>query len=148
MIYPFFIISIIMAVTIPQSIREQLGEQASQDLAHLLDQTMAGEKLERLSFDMEIVKREITGLKESQEKLNQRFDVMETRFEERFTMIENRLGMIEERFGVIENRLSGIEERFDQINERLLSSIRWTVGTIALFGTLISILMAIAEFSG
>lgn len=123
-----------MAVTIPQSIRDKLGEQASQDLAHLLDQTMAGEKLERLSFDMEMVKRDIARLNEGQDKLNQRFEAMEARFDER-------LGRIDDRF-------VQINDRFDQMNERLVSSIRWTVGTIALFGTLITILMAIAEFAG
>lgn len=123
-----------MAVTIPQSIRDKLGEQASQDLAHLLDQTMAGEKLERLSFDMEMVKRDIARLNEGQDKLNQRFDAMEARFDERFSKINERFDYV--------------HERFDQMNERLVSSIRWTVGTIALFGTLITILMAIAEFAG
>lgn len=130
-----------MAVTIPQSIRDKLGEQASQDLAHLLDQTMAGEKLERLSFDMEMVKRDIARLNEGQDKLNQRFEAMEARFDER-------LGRIDDQFVQINDRFDYVHERFDQMNERLVSSIRWTVGTIALFGTLITILMAIAEFAG
>ena len=39
-----------------------------------------------------------------------------------------------------------VNERFDRINERMLSMIKWTVGTIALFGTIISVLMAVFKF--
>jgi len=38
--------------------------------------------------------------------------------------------------------------RLDNLNARLISSIKWTVGTIALFGTIITVLMAIFRFTG
>ena len=38
--------------------------------------------------------------------------------------------------------------RFERMYERMLSMIKWTVGTIALFGTIISILMASLKFAG
>ena len=41
-----------------------------------------------------------------------------------------------------------IENRFDQLNARIDSMIRWTVGTVALFGILISALMTILKFFG
>lgn len=42
---------------------------------------------------------------------------------------------------------SEMNERFDRMNDRMLVTMRWTVGTIALFGTLITVLLVIAEFT-
>jgi len=39
-----------------------------------------------------------------------------------------------------------IHERFDTLYDRMLVQTRWTVGTIALFGTLITILLAVTQF--
>lgn len=36
-----------------------------------------------------------------------------------------------------------MNERFDRVYERIESMTKWTVGTLALFGTLITILLAI-----
>ena len=38
------------------------------------------------------------------------------------------------------------DQHFDRMNERMRVMTRWTVGTIALFGTLITVLIAVAEF--
>ena len=43
---------------------------------------------------------------------------------------------------------SEVNERFDRMNERMLSMIKWNVGTIALFGTIISVLMAVFKLTG
>jgi hypothetical protein len=37
-------------------------------------------------------------------------------------------------------------ERFDRLHEFQGSMIKWTVGTLALFGTLITILLTISQF--
>jgi len=39
-----------------------------------------------------------------------------------------------------------MNERFDQMYDRMLVTMQWTVGTIAVFGTLITVLLAIAAF--
>ncbi len=40
-----------------------------------------------------------------------------------------------------------MNERFDQMYDRILVMTRWTVGVIALFGTAVTILLAIAQFA-
>jgi len=44
-------------------------------------------------------------------------------------------------------RLDVIDERIDRLHEQMRVQTRWTVGTIALFGTIVTVLLAIAEFS-
>jgi hypothetical protein len=40
-----------------------------------------------------------------------------------------------------------MNERFDRMYERMTTMICWTVGTLALLGTIMTILMAIAQFT-
>jgi predicted RNase H-like nuclease (RuvC/YqgF family) len=40
-----------------------------------------------------------------------------------------------------------MNERFDRMHERMVSMKKWTVGTLALFGSIISILLAIGQFA-
>lgn len=82
----------------------------------------------------------------------------------RLDTIEIRLGNLEKRMDGLEKRMDRLDtdvkdfrkemnERFDKINERfdtlytlMASSIKWTVGTLALFGTMITVLLAISQF--
>lgn len=43
-------------------------------------------------------------------------------------------------------RFDRMNERFDKMNERMVSMMKWTIGTLALFGSIISILLAIGQF--
>ncbi len=43
-------------------------------------------------------------------------------------------------------RLDGVNERIDGIYDRMTSLMKWTIGTLALFGTIISILIALGYF--
>jgi hypothetical protein len=51
------------------------------------------------------------------------------------------------RLDVLENEVSGINDRLDRMHEQMRVMLRWTVGTIALFGTIVTVLLAIAEFA-
>ena len=50
---------------------------------------------------------------------------------------------MEERF---DRRFEGMDEKLDRMNDRILSMTRWLIGLIALFGSLITVLLAIAQF--
>lgn len=49
-------------------------------------------------------------------------------------------------FDRMNERFDRMNERFDQMYDRMLVTMQWTVGTIAVFGTLITVLLAIAAF--
>jgi hypothetical protein len=40
-----------------------------------------------------------------------------------------------------------VNERIDRLHEQMRVQTRWTVGTIALFGTIVTLLLANAELS-
>lgn len=69
--------------------------------------------------------------------MNERFDRMNERSVEMERHFGNRFDQMNQHF----------EMRLDQMNERIIVQTRWLIGTIALFGTILSILMAIATFS-
>ena len=46
----------------------------------------------------------------------------------------------------LDHRFDQMNERFDLMYERMLTQRRWLIGSIALLGTVISILLAIGQF--
>ena len=81
--------------------------------------------------------------------IDQRFEAIDQRFEtidRRFEAIDRQFDVMVRRFDMMDERMDRIHERFDTLYDRMLIQTRWTVGTIALFGTLITILLAVAQF--
>ncbi|MBI4770369.1 MAG: hypothetical protein HY784_08180 [Chloroflexi bacterium] len=84
--------------------------------------------------------------------MNQRLDHLEARFDERMGHLEARFderldhlgARFDERMGHLGARF---DERLDKMNALLISQTRWMVGTLALFGTLITILLAVSRFA-
>ncbi len=124
-------------------------------------------RLEVLEHDVADVKTDVRDLRSEMNKrfidlerhVEMRFDGMNDRFDQMTRYIEGRFDQMNERFDTrldqmnerFDSRLDQMNERFDsrldQMNERMLIQTRWLIGSIALFGTLITILMAIAQFT-
>ncbi|PSQ93072.1 MAG: hypothetical protein BRD30_01865, partial [Bacteroidetes bacterium QH_2_63_10] len=61
----------------------------------------------------------------------------------------SRLDVIDERFEQVDRRFEGMDAKLDRMNDRILSmTTRWLIGLIALFGTLVTALLAVAQFGG
>ena len=56
----------------------------------------------------------------------------------------DRFDRVNERFDEMGARFEG---RFDEMNERILVQTRWMIGSLAVIGTVISVLLAIAQFT-
>lgn len=113
-----------MPSSIPRSVREAWGDEATEDFERWLEQTLRERAVPRDEYRevlsrLDVLEHDMAGLKDEvgalRREMNERFD--------------------------------RVNERFDQMYERMLVMMRWTVGTIALFGTLITVLLAIAEFA-
>jgi predicted nuclease with TOPRIM domain len=87
-------------------------------------------RLDILEHDVADVKARITDLHRT---MDERFD----RVNERFERLEAR----------DDERFDRMNERFDEMYRHISTMTRWTVGTLALLGTTITILMAIAQFT-
>ncbi len=52
-----------------------------------------------------------------------------------------------ERFDRVNERFDRVNERFDEIHHQMVVQTRWLIGSLALIGTVISVLLAVAQFT-
>jgi len=80
-----------------------------------------------------------------------RLDVLEHDVADIKENVRELRGEMNERFDRMNERLVEMERHFevrlDQMSDRMLVQTRWLIGSIALFGTILTILQAIAHFT-
>ena len=158
-----------MPPTLPSSVQETLGDPAADDLARWLDEnfdqrTVHPDEYRKVLTRLDQIDERFERVEGRIDETNERLDRMEGRFEKRFDQIDQRLNQqsaqlnqrldeqsaqFNQRLGEqsrqFNQRLDGVNERID--HEQMRMQTRWTVGTIALFGTIVTVLLAIADFS-
>lgn len=150
-----------MPTSLPPSVREHLGEEVADDLARWLDETFQQRAVQRDEY-REVLSR-LDVLEESVSHMEKRFDVMEEhvddrlddmekRFDERLVQMEERFTerfeQVDQRFEQVDQRFESMDAKLDRMNDRILSMTRWLIGLVALFGTLVTVLLAVAQFGG
>jgi flagellar capping protein FliD len=160
-----------MPTTLPESVRESWGASAADDFARWLDEYVQDHAVPRDEYRevlsrLDVLENEVAGINERldrmEERFEGRFDHMEERFEGRLDQVEERsegrfdqmeerfegrFDQMEGRFNQMEERFNQMDQRIDRMHEQMRVMMRWTVGTIALFGTIVTVLLAIAEFA-
>ena len=85
------------------------------------------------------------------EQIDQRLDEQSAQFNQRLDeqsrQLNERIDAVNERFDGVNERFDAMNERIDRLHEQMRVQTRWTVGTIALFGTIVTVPLAIAEFA-
>ena len=66
----------------------------------------------------------------------------------RLNVIDERFEQIDGRFEQVDRRFEGVDAKLDRMNDRILSMTRWLIGLVALFGTPVTALLAVAQFGG
>ena len=112
-----------MAVRAPEAIRESWGEEAVGAFIPWMDEWLKERAVPRDEYRevlsrLDVLEHDVTNIKT---------DVRELRRE-------------------MHERFDRMNERFDEMYRHISTMTRWTVGTLALFGTIITILIAIAQF--
>ena len=113
-----------IAVEVPTSVREALGDKAALDMVPWLMRLIPIVAVSRDEF------REVLS----------RLDRLETRM----TSLEGEVKDVKLELQALRREMN---ERFDRMYERMLVQTRWLVGSIAVIGTIISILLAIGQFA-
>jgi hypothetical protein len=156
-----------MFSSMPMTVQEVLGEPAVRDLTVWLEALVVEKAVDRDAFGQVVMRMD--GLDTRMGALEMRMDGLDTRMgalETRMTNVETRLTIVEhdlsevkadlrefrrdtlERFdrleAVIDGRFDRMNERFDQLYDRMNVQMRWTVGLLGIFGTLITILLGIS----
>ena len=160
-----------MPTPLPPSVRESWGENVADDFSRWLEEYVQENAVRRDEYReilsrLDVLENEVSGindrldrmearfdgrLEQMDERFEGRFEQMEERFEGRFEQMEDRFEQMEDRFAHVEERFetrfNQMDERIDRMHEQMRVMMRWTVGTIALFGTIVTVLLAIAEFA-
>ena len=152
---------------VPQSVREVLGEQASGDLATWFDESIRAQAVERDEFRkvlsrLDVLEERFDGVDDRLDRIDDRLNAMDERFDvvnERFDAMSAQMNerfdamnaQMNERFDAMNTRMSErsehIDEKLDRMNDRILSMTRWLIGLLVLFGTMVTVLLGIAQFT-
>ena len=145
-----------MPTPLPQSVQETLGDPAAGDSARWLKTYVEERAVMRGEYRKVLTRLDL--IDERVERVDERFDHVEQRLDEtneRLDQVDQRLDeqsaqfnqRLDEQSRQLNERIDGVSERIDRLHEQMRVQTRWTVGTIALFGTIVTVLLAIAEFS-
>ena len=165
-----------MAIQVPQTVRQAWGDELVLEFVPWLEQVIeekTSPRLEKLVEEkavprdeyrqvlsrLDVLEHDVADIKENvrelrgemlgeigdlrseigglRDEMNRRFIEMERHFELRSDQINDRFDQMNRHF----------EVRLDQMSERMLVQTRWLIGSIALFGTILTILQAIAQFT-
>ncbi len=139
-----------MPVAMPQVVRRGWGEEVvaafvpwlKEEISETVkEKAVPRDEYREVLSRLDLLEKDISLVKEEQTRMRAEFreDRAQMRAEFREDLGELRREM-HERF----DRMNG---RFDQMSERMLVQTRWLIGSIALFGTILTIMMAIAQFT-
>jgi len=141
------------------ALKDAIGEKAFEELEGIILEKIRTHSVSRDEFRevlsrLDLIEHDVADLKvevrELRREMNERFDrlykEMNERFDRLYKEMNERFDRMNERFDKMNERFDRMNERFDQMYERMTSLMKWTVGTLALFGSIISILLAIGQF--
>ncbi len=145
---------------IPPSVERSLGAEAAADLSQwieiiVVEHAVRRDEYREVMSRLDILEHDVADLKDRvanlQRIMDERFDRMNAEMNERFDRMNQRFDRMNaemnQRFDRMNERFDRMNERFDQMYERITTMTRWTVGTLALLGTIVAILLAIAQFA-
>jgi len=150
-----------MPVAIPQTVRRSLGEEAVVDFMPWMEKWLSESIKEKavprdeyreVLSRLDGLEKDVSLVKEEQARMRVEFreDQVQMRAEFREDLGQLRREM-HECFDGMHERFDGMnqhfESRLDQMSERMLVQTRWLIGSIALFGAILTIMMGIAQFT-
>ena len=155
-----------MSTSLPRSVRNAWGEEPAEDFERWMDTILSTRAVPRDEYRevlsrLDVLDNDVAHLrtnmeerfeevdrrfKEMNEKFDHRFEQVDRRFKEMNEQIDHRFEQVDRRFEKVEGHLARMDQRLDTMNASIIQMARWTVGTIVIFGTLITLLIAIAEF--
>lgn len=132
-----------MAVPVSLRLKEKFGEDVFEDLELWVKQILKAEGVTKDEYRqilsrLDLLDKGYGELKEEVYRLRGELSTFRSE-------VDGRIDSFRED---MDARIDKIHELLDGVNVRIISSIKWTVGTIALFGTIIAVLLAIFNLLG
>jgi hypothetical protein len=147
-----------MAIQVPQTVRQAWGDELVLEFVPWLEQVIEEKTSPRLE---QLVEEKAVPRDEYRQVLS-RLDVLEHDVADIKENVRELRGEMRSEIGGLRGEIGGLrdemnkrfvemerhfEVRLDQMSERMLMQTRWLIGSIALFGTILTILQAIAHFT-
>ena len=142
-----------MPPSIPKSVREAWGEKATEDFARWFEQAVQETSVSRDEYReilsrLDLIENDLGGINQRLDRIDDRFDRMSEQFNDRFDRMNEQFDARFDRMNAqFNDRFDQMNDRFDGLYAQAQATTRWAVGIIALFGTLITVLLAIAQFA-
>ena len=153
-----------MPVAIPQTVRRVLGEEAVVDFLPWMERWLSESIKEKavprdeyreVLSRLDGLEKTISLVKEEQTRMRAEFreDQAQIRAESREDLgqlrreMNERFAHVEERFDRVNEHFDRMHERFDDMHHQMIVQTRWLIGSLALIGTVVSVLLAIAQFT-
>ena len=136
-----------MPTTLPRTVRDAWGEEVADEFSSWLDENFQQRTVSRGEFREILSRLDVLEERFDQQdaRFEERLEAQNKHFEERFDEVGARLDRMEKRF---ERRFESMDEKLDRMNGRILSMTRWLIGLLVAFGTMITVLLSIAQFTG
>ena len=147
-----------MATEVPQTVRRAWGDELILEFVPWLEQVIEEKTSPRLK---QLVEEKAVPRDEYRQVLS-RLDVLEHDVADIKENVRELRGEMRSEIGDLRGEIVGLrdemnrrfvemerhfEVRLDQMSDRMLVQTRWLIGSIALFGTILTILQAIAHFT-
>jgi tetrahydromethanopterin S-methyltransferase subunit G len=137
-----------MPTALPQSVRAKLGDEAADDFTRWIDRAVRERVVPRDEYRevlsrLDVVEQRLDGVESELAQQRQETNELRREMNERFDQME---AWFDQRLGKTNDRIDQMNERFDQMHEQMRVQTRWAIGILALFGTMTTVLLAIAVF--
>lgn len=160
-----------MSPSLPSSVRETWGERAAEDFSDWIEEYVQHHAVPRDEYrevrsHLGVIEERLDQMDGRFDRIENRFDQFDQRLDEQSAQINQRLDeqsaqfnqrldeqsaqihqRLDEQNAQFNQRIDAVNERLDRLHEQMRVMMRWTVGTIALFGTIVTVLLATAEFA-
>ena len=139
-----------MPVAMPQVVRQGWGEEVVAAFVPWLkeeihetvkEKAVPRDEYREVLSRLDLLEKDISFIKEEQVKF--RDDLGQLRAEFREEQVQMRAEFRED-LGELRREM---HERFDNMHYQMLVQTRWLIGSLALIGTVVSVLLAIAQFT-
>jgi tetrahydromethanopterin S-methyltransferase subunit G len=137
-----------MPTALPQSVRAKIGDEAADDFTRWIDRAVRERAVPRDEYRevlsrLDVVEQRLDGVESELAQQRQETNELRREMNERFDQME---AWFDQRLGKTNDRIDKLNERFNQMHEQMRVQTRWAIGILALFGTMTTVLLAIAVF--
>ena len=150
-----------MPVAMPQVVRQAWGEEVVTAFVPWLEEefyetvkekAVPRDEYREVLSRLDLLEKDISFIKEEQVKFRDDLGQMRAEFREEQVQMraEFREGQVQMRAEFREDLgelRREMHERFDNMHYQMLVQTRWLIGSLALIGTVVSVLLAIAQFT-